>query len=106
MRDDYYRQTIAALTLSIERGTGSVPADGRYHVVKDGKMLGAFRTLKKAQTLFGQIVENSGYKPRVEKKTRTASETAVERYMDAYDLYWAESYKYRPKGGKGGRGGV
>jgi hypothetical protein len=30
----------------------------------------------------------------------------LERYLDAKDLYWAESYKYRAKGGKGGRGGV
>ena len=30
----------------------------------------------------------------------------TERYMEAKDLYWADSYKHRGGGGRGGRGGV
>jgi hypothetical protein len=70
-------------------------------------VIGSFRSLKQAQGLFKKIVQESGYKPKtVEGETKTASEMAMERYMEAKEFYWADSYKHRGGGGKGGRGGV
>ena len=106
MPDDYYRQYIPELNLSIERFTEEVPSDGKYHVLKKGELLGSFRSLKQAQTLFRELVQDSGYKPNPPESGKTASEVATERYMEAKDLYWADSYKYRGGGGRGGRGGV
>lgn len=102
-----YRQFIIGLNLSIERNTGLVPGDGRYYIVREGQVIQSFRSIKKAQERFQELVKESGYKPEVTPvKPRSPSEERLERYFDAKDEYWAESYKYRGKGGKGGRGGV
>ena len=103
-----YRQFILNLNLSIERNTGQVPSDGRYYIVREGHVIESFRSIKKAQEKFQQLVKESGYKPEVTTlaKPRSPSEEGLERYLDAKDVYWAESYKYRGKGGRGGRGGV
>ncbi len=105
MKDQYYRQTIPELELSIERGTNRVPEDGRFYVLRNGEVLGAFRSFKKALELYKRVVEESGYRPPPVEK-QSLSQQAVARYLDAKDLYWAESHKYRALGGKGGRGGV
>jgi hypothetical protein len=92
--------------LSVEQGTEQVPHDGRYYVLKDRKVLASFRSLKQAQELFQKVVRESGYKPVVEQSRKSPGELAADRYLDAKDWYWAESHKYREKGGRGGRGGV
>lgn len=102
-----YKHYIPDLELSIERNTASVPADGLYYVVKAGSILGKYRSLKKAREVFQAMVKESGYKPKMQEvKTKTASELSIEHYLDNKDLYWAESYKFRGKGGRGGRRGV
>lgn len=105
--DDTYRHYIPELGLSIEKNTTSVPQDGKYYLLRDGKVVKAFRTLRKAEVAFREALAETGYTPRpVEKQAKSAAEQDIERYLDAKDLYWAESYKYRGKGGKGGCGGV
>ena len=104
--DKFYRQSIPDLGLSIERGTEATPDDGKYHLIRDGQSLGSFRALKRAQEVFRQVVQESGYKPTPSTPARTASQIMTERYMEAKELYWADSYKHRGGGGRGGRGGV
>ena len=106
MNSDAYRQYIPAINLSIERFTEQVPNDGQYHVRNDGKIVGSFRSLKQAQAMFKELVQASGYKTSPPERGKTASEIMTERYMDAKDLYWANSHKHRSGGGRGGRGGV
>ena len=101
-----YRQYIQDLQLSIERETQDVPADGKYYVLFQGEVLGAFRALKDAQSLFKQKVKEQGYAPATALPNKSISEMQNERYMEAKDLYWANSHKYRGGGGRGGRGGV
>ncbi len=102
-----YKQYIPDLNLSIERTTESVPHDGKFHVIREGEVLQSFRSLKQAQEFFKDIVKKSGYKPKSEAKSRkTASQQNIDRYLETKDLYWAESYKHRGGGGRGGRGGV
>lgn len=103
----FYKHYIPDLELSIERNTANIPADGLYYVVKAGNVLGKYRSLKKAEEVFQAMVKESGHKPETQEvKTRTASELSIEHYLDGKDLYWAESYRFRGKGGRGGRGGV
>jgi hypothetical protein len=105
--DSSYRHIIPQLNLSIERNTAKVPNDGRFYIVREGQIIESFRSIKKAEEKFRQLVKDSGYKPKVSPtKPRTAADEELERYLDAKELYWAESHKYRGKGGKGGRGGV
>ena len=103
---DPYRQYIPDLDLSIERHTKPVPSDGKYHVLRNGEILGSFRSLKQAQVLYREIVQRSGYKPSPPEGGKTPAEMMTERYMEAKDLYWANSHKFRTGGGRGGRGGV
>ncbi len=102
MTTRYYRQFIPDLALSIERATGEVPDDGKYHVLHDGASVGSFRSLKAAQEAFRRIVTESGYRPPTPQDSgKTASEMMTERYMEAKDLYWASSHRYRQRGGQG-----
>jgi hypothetical protein len=102
-----YRHYIPALDLFIERGTSRVPGDGKYHVVYKGKIVGSFRSRKKAEQKFRQLVEESGYKPDTSiAKPVDPSQEALERYSLEKAIFWAEGPKYKGKGGRGGRGGV
>ena len=105
-KSDPYRQYIPDLHLSIERNTQIVPGDGKYYVLKEGQVLGEFRSLKQAQTLFKQVVEEQNYAPTPSLPTKSVSEMQNERYMEAKSFYWANSHKHRGGGGRGGRGGV
>ena len=100
---DPYRQYIPDLQLSIERNTQAVPDDGKYYVLNQGRVMGGFRSLKQAQALFKQVVEEQNYAPTSSLPTKSVSEMQNERYMEAKSFYWANSHKYR---GGGGRGGV
>lgn len=102
-----YRHYIPALDLSIERHTNRVPADGKFHLVHKGNIIGSFRLRKQAEQKFYQIVKESGYKPDTPKaKPIDPSEKALERYFQSKAIFWAEGPIRRGKGGKGGRGGV
>ena len=103
---DFYRQSIPDLDLSIERLTEVVPDDGKFYVIHSGEILGSYRTLKQAQTVFRQIVLESSYKPSPAESGKTPSEMLTERYMESKDFYWSDSHKHRGGGGRGGRGGV
>lgn len=105
--DGTYRHFIPELSISIERNTARIPNDGKFYILREGQIIDSFRTIGKAEARFRQLVKESGYKPKVSPtKLPSAIDEKLERYLDAKDLYWAESYKYRAKGGKGGRGGI
>ena len=98
---------IPDVQLSIEKDTDAVPNDGKYYVVHEGEVKGTFRSMKPAQKLFGDLVREIGYTPSTKPaKKKSASEMATDRYLEAKDFYWADSYKHRGGGGRGGRGGV
>lgn len=102
-----YKHFIPKLDLSIERNTEQVPKDGKFYLIRQGQIIESFISIRKAEERFRQLVKESGYKPEVSpNKPMSASEEGIARYLDEKDLYWAESHKYRGKGGRGGRGGV
>jgi len=103
-----YRHYIPEVSLSIERNTAAVPGDDKFYVIHEGNMVAGFRSLKKAEERFRQLIEEIGYKRPALTSSRQCSpaEEELDRYLVAKELYWAESYKYKGRGGKGGRGGV
>ena len=105
--DGNYKHYIPDLKLSIEKNTNNVPSNNYYYVIRDGEIIEKYRTLKKAKELFDNLVIESGYKPKLENsKPKGVRDYELDKYFYAKEVYWAESYKYRGKSGKGGRGGV
>jgi hypothetical protein len=104
---DNYKHYIPDIKLSIERNTRDVPNDDCYYIVRDGKIIDKSRTLKKAKEVFDKMVKESGFKPKVERDgSKDLKDYALDQYFLAKEVYWAESYKHRGRGGKGGRGGI
>lgn len=102
-----YRHFIPKLALAIERGTSRVPPDGKFHIVKSGRIVQSFRSRKLAEERFRELVTESGFKPEVADAEQTGRlDESVERYLLAKAIFWAEGPKYKGKGGRGGRGGV
>jgi hypothetical protein len=97
-----YRHYIPKLNLSIERNTEKVPLDGKFHLLKDGMELESFRSKKKAEEKFKQIVGESGYKPEISKTSPadSMSET-VDRFLRDKTIFYAEGPKYKRRGGRG-----
>lgn len=97
-----YKHYIPELNLSIEKNTEKVPSDGKFHLLKDGKIIESFRSQKKAEEKFKQLVFDSGYKPKVpdNKSTDTVSET-VDRFLRDKTIFYAEGAKYKKRGGRG-----
>ena len=58
-----YRQVLPALELSIERLTSTVPDDGAWYVLRAGKQIGRFRTLKAAKEAWDAEIGASGWQP-------------------------------------------
>jgi hypothetical protein len=97
-----YRHFIPKLDLAVERYTVNVPNDGRYHIVKAGKVIQSFRSMKQAQERFKQLLLESGVKhePLPIAKANPSDE-AIERYALAKQIFRAEGAKFRKKGGRG-----
>jgi len=96
-----YRHFIPALDLSIERNTGRVPADSKFHMVHKGSVIASYKTKKQAEEKFYQIVKESGYKPEPIPGNLIKADESNERYLRSKDLFWAEGPKYKSKGGPG-----
>jgi len=62
--DAPYRQHLPDLDLSIERDTDAVPGDGGWYLIRAGKQLGRYRSLKAAQEAWKEVVRESGWVPK------------------------------------------
>ncbi len=101
-----YKHYIPEVNLSIERNTVAF-RDDKFYVIHEGKIVAGFRSLKKAEENFRQILEEIGYKrPALSDRQFSPAEEDLDRYLVEKELYWAESHKYKGRGGKGGRGGI
>ena len=102
-----YRHFLPKISLSIEKNTGNVPNDGRFHIVKAGTVIQSFRSRKLAEKKFRQLITESGFKPELTHiEPVNPLDESLERYVIAKEIFWAEGPKYRKRGGRGGRGGV
>ena len=99
---DYYKRELPEVGLSIERATENVPNDGRFYLVWRGKIIGDFSTEKLALQRYKEILAEVGFQPKESKGERiTPSQESLDQYFYAKEIYWAESHKFREKGGPG-----
>ncbi len=59
-----YRQELPAIGLSLERYTEAVPDDGAYYLLRDGRQVGRYRSLKSAKAAWQEVIDASGWSPR------------------------------------------
>ena len=97
---DLYRQSIAAIGLSLERSTERVPKDGYFYVLLKGEIKGRFRTKGSALAMYRAILKKSGYKPPPVEAAADVSRETVERYLDDLETYWSDSHRHKRRGGK------
>ncbi len=97
---------LPALGISLERGTSSVPDDGRFHVVKDGQILASYRVYAAADKKYRQVVAEAGGSLTPPKKQLTAEERRqllrdedTQKNLDLSDIYWSAAGK-KHKGNK------
>jgi hypothetical protein len=107
MADAFFRLAIAEAGLAIEQNTENVPNDGRYHVLRDGAVVGSYPSLKRARDRVQKLKEETGFRPSTADDDQdVANREHIERVLDAASSYWVQSHMFRGRGGRGGRGGV
>jgi len=87
---------------SLERGTESVPDDGKYYLLLDGQIVNSFRSLKKAKEAYRQLLADIGFEPEA-KEAEVNGEELRRRERLAIDYYrisdyWDEAYYHRGGG--------
>lgn len=96
----FYRQSIPAIGLSLEKSTEQVPKDGYFYVLLNGEIKGRFRAKDGALATYRALLEESGYKPPPVEASTDASRETVERYLDDLEAYWLDSHRHKRRGGK------
>ena len=97
-----YRIYAEGTGVSLERNTETVPDDDRYYLVKNGEIIGSFSSKKEGIAHFRRLLKEIGYKPPVcDEEKIDLFEESLDKFFRAKEIYWAESHKYREKGGKG-----
>ena len=101
---DYFQQKVPNYDVSLEKGTKDIPNDGKYYILRKGKIVYSTKILKKAQIKFDDLLKKMGYKPNVKEKLapedikKALHKQNLDKFFQAYDNYWNNSYKFR-KGG-------
>lgn len=104
-KDEPYRQFVPGIGLSLERNTDTVPKDGSFYVIRNGDVVGRFRSLKDAQLEYVAI-RDTLVVPKIPVAADDESTLAMDNYFMAKEMYWSQSHNFGRGGGKGGRGGV
>jgi uncharacterized glyoxalase superfamily metalloenzyme YdcJ len=107
-----FRQEVPDIGLSVEQGTSSVPDDGRFHVVVDGRVVFSSKVRSAALTRYrglrDDLLQKAGTKQRpsdpAEMKRREREFFDLEAVMS--ESMRQRTMNARRKGGKGGSGGV
>jgi hypothetical protein len=58
-----YTRSLKDSGISLECETENVPADGRYHLLHDGKIVSSHRNLKMATAAYQALLEEMGVAP-------------------------------------------
>jgi len=107
-----YKQSAPNVGLSVERGTESVPDDGLYHVLLDGKVILASKSEREALAVYRRVRDSLlRDQPRASdgtKVTEALRRAAAEREADAFLAQSTREKRARAtrRGGPGGSGGV
>jgi hypothetical protein len=76
-----YRQIHPRANIAIECNTATVPTDGKYYVIKDGKIIASFRSLKAAQPYYQKLVDEMNLPPLVKQENKMAPDQVMNEYF-------------------------
>lgn len=108
-----YKEATPAFELSVEMGTDSVPDDGQYHVLFQGRIIASAPTQKKGIALYKaqreRLLQEGWELPRRLKPD--AEEILAKQRFESDMLamrsdWFSGRAKQSGRGGRGGRGGV
>jgi hypothetical protein len=57
---DPYRRSMEGASVSLECDTDNVPKDGRYHLLRDSKVISSYKSLKAATTAYQALLDELG----------------------------------------------
>jgi hypothetical protein len=94
------------LWIRIRRGTPDVPADGRYHAVHNGNVVGSYRREVDAGKQYDRLLaslrrEHPELLPELPSRPDAVHREAIEAQLDRASLFCADSWRHRRRGGKG-----
>lgn len=96
-----YVQRLPGVELTIEKATGRTPDTLHYHVFQGNQIVGSFRGLPRAQELFRELRDASGWTPPkaedLPPEERLLREKAAKDRLD-YLEYWSSSHQFRGGG--------
>lgn len=103
-----FKQGIPALELSVEQGTGSVPDDGRYHVVHAGAVISSHARENEALRAYRRLRDELAEGAAIPQPDAATAAEALRRERTHYESQsvLAESGRRRGDHGrrKGGKG--
>lgn len=86
-----YKQTNLKANISLERGTPTVPNDGRYHLIVDGQVKDSYKALKTGKDAYEKELAARNISTQVTEITMTdAARRAMQKDM-ACNSYQADS---------------
>ena len=95
-----FRQGIPSLNLFIEKDTDKVPADGKYHLIRDGTLIASSRALKTIQKKYTEIVAASSEPEKSaspqQEKPKDAKELIL-KDMDSRYMWIGDSKRPRKR---------
>src|SRR5262249_40211342 len=71
-----YIQRLPALGLSIQKNTPEVAPDGRFYLLRDGEVLGRYRSLPAAKNAWQEVLDAAGWQPP--NRTELSAEEKLE----------------------------
>ncbi len=90
-KGESYVHYIPEASLSIQRNTSKVPNDEKFYVLYQGQIISAYRSRKKAEQKFYELLESSGYKPEIlEANKSDPLQESVRNFMQSKSLFWTE----------------
>jgi hypothetical protein len=98
-----YRQLNERAGISIEKDTDKVPADGKYYVLRDGKIVGSFRILKQAEYLYKKLVSEKNLPPLKKERVKMTKQQLLQQDWNLRSNKALLGGTWRPKGKKSGR---
>ena len=98
-----YRQFNERAGISIEQGTDKVPNDNRYYVLSDGKIVGGFRSIKRAEDTYRKLVAEKNLPPLQVEKAVVSKKHILQHDWDLRSNKSMLGEKWSPKGKKSGR---
>jgi hypothetical protein len=99
---DWYEREHPPTGLALKRGTPDVPADGSFHLLRDGAVEASFRREREALAALRHAIKASGWTPPDNSGSQpNFAALAAEEVASKAEEFWHSASKFRRRGGKG-----